>query len=151
MREYRQVDEGPSFSLQSLLQIIRAVGAILGVIAIIIGLVYATRVFALVFTALQAPETFQVHLDKWATVVGGDELDVVIGGTTYHGARIIAIMVLGGGSTILAWISMGFIRAGAKTLSWTLSDREAVKRMLIHAFGPARKPKPNKPSGADSK
>lgn len=151
MREYGREDEVPSFNLQSLLQIVRAVGAILGVIAIAIGLVYATRIFALVFAALHSPEAFQAHLDKWVTAVGGGELDVAIGGTTYHGARIIAIMVLGGGAFILMWISMGIILAGAKTVSWTLSDREAVKKVLAQAFGPARKPEPNAPSGGDGK
>jgi uncharacterized membrane protein len=150
MREYGQGDEGSSFlSLQSLLQIIRAVGASLGVIVIIIGLVYATRMFALVFTTLHNPEAFQAHLDKWVTAVGQEELDVVIAGTTYHCARVVAIMVLGGGAIILAWISMGVILAGAKTVSWTLSDREAVKRMLVHAFGSARRPGPNEPDAGD--
>jgi len=151
MREYGREDEVSSFNLQPLLQVIRAIGAILGVIAIVIGLVYATRMFALVFAALHAPEAFQAHLDKWVTAVGGGELDIAIGGTTYHGARIIAIIVLGGGASILAWISMGIMLAGAKTVSWTLSDREAVKKVLVHAFGPARKPEPNKPSGGDGK
>ena len=151
MREYRREDDVPSFNLQSLLQIIRAVGAILGVIAIVIGLVYATRMFGLVFAALHAPEAFQTHLDKWVTAVGDGELDIAIGGTTYHGARMIAIMLLGGGTFILAWLSMGIILAGAKTVSWTLSDREAVKKVLVHAFGPARKQEPNKPNGGDGK
>ena len=151
MREYRPVDEGPLFTLHSLLQIIRAIAAILGVIAIGIGLVYTTRVFDAVFTALHAPGAFQAHLDKWMLAVGGEQLDIVIAGTTYHGARSIAIMVLGSGATILAWISMGLVLAGAKTVSWTLSDREAVKKLLVHAFGPARGIEPNKPSGGDGK
>ena len=90
-------------------------------------------------------------LDKWVTAVGDGELDIAIGGTTYHGARMIAIMLLGGGTFILAWLSMGIILAGAKTVSWTLSDREAVKKVLVHAFGPARKQEPNKPNGGDGK
>jgi hypothetical protein len=143
MREYGHENEAASFNLQSLLQIIRAVGAILGVIAIVIGLVYATRIFAVVFSALHSPEAFQVHFDKWVTAVGGEELDIAIGGTTYHGSRIIALMVLGSGAFILAWISMGIIMAGAKTVSWTLGDREAVKRVLVHAFGQSRKREPN--------
>ena len=151
MRDHRVDDDGLSFDMQSLLQLIRAAGAILGIIAIILGLTYATRMFGLILDTLHGPEAFQVHLDKWVAAVGGDELNLVIGGATYHGARGVAIMVLGGGVAILAWISMGFILAGAKTVSWTLSDREAVKRLLIHAFGPARKAESNKPSEDDGR
>jgi len=46
---------------------------------------------------------------------------------------------------------MGIMLAGAKIVSWTLSDREAVKKVLVHAFGPARKPETSKPSGGDGK
>jgi hypothetical protein len=56
-------------------------------------------------------------------------------------------MVLGGGAFILALISMGIILAGAKTVSWTLGDREAVKRVLAHALGSARKVEPGKGDG----
>jgi hypothetical protein len=143
MREYGHDSDAQAFTLQSLLQIIRAGAAILGVIAIVIGLVYAARIFAVVFAALHSPEAFQLHFDKWVTAVGGGELDITIAGTTYHGSRILALMVLGVGTFILAWISMGIMMVGAKTVSWTLSDREAIKRVLVHALGPARKREPN--------
>jgi hypothetical protein len=42
---------------------------------------------------------------------------------------------------------MGLVLVGAKTISWTLSDREAIKRILVHTFGPAGKAQPNKLSG----
>jgi len=139
MRESAYEETIPSFNPRHLLQIIRAVSAGLGVIAITIGLIYVTRIFSAVFSALQGPETFQGLLDKWIPAVGGDELDIVTsGGATYHTARLVAIIVLGGGSVVLAWISMGLILTGAKIVSWTLSDREAIKRMLVYAFGPTR-------------
>ena len=144
MRNYKNEEVGVSFSMQSFLQLIRAVGAIFGIIVIIIGLVYATRMFGLVFSVLNSPAIFQAHLDKWVEAVGGGELDVIVAGTTYHGARMVAIMILGGGTFILAWISIGLITVGAKTVSWTLSDREAVKKLLVHAFGPAKKKTPEK-------
>ena len=147
MKDYGRENAGFSFSTQSLLQVIRAVGGGLGVIAIITGLVYATRMFTVIFTALHSPEVFQAHMGKWVAAVGGEQLDLVIGGIVIHGASIFAIFVLGGGATILAWISMGLILAGAKTLSWILGDREAVKKLLVHAFGPEGKPEPSKPGG----
>ena len=45
---------------------------------------------------------------------------------------------------MLTWIALGFIIAGAKVISWTLSDREAVKKLLVHAFGSTRKPQVGK-------
>lgn len=148
MRDDMRENNGFTFNMQSFLQLIRATVAILGIIAIIIGLTYATRMFGLIYTTLQAPEAFQVHLDTWVAAVGGEELNIVVEGTTYPGARVVAIIVLGGGAAILAWIAMGFIRTGAKTVSWILGDREAVKKILLHAFGPAKQSELNTKSVA---
>jgi hypothetical protein len=142
MREHGTEDGGITFSMQSLMQGARVVGAVLGIIAIIIGLVYATRVFDLVLNTLQAPDAFAVHLDKWVEAVGGEQLDLTVAGETLHGSRVFAIVILGGGAIVLVWLSLGFIIVGAKTVSWTLSDREAIKKLLVHTFGPSRKPQP---------
>jgi len=142
MRDFGQTDTGASSNLQPLLQLIRSAAAILGVIAIAVGLFYATRVFGLVFDALNNPEVFQATLDKWVTAVGAKELDIAIEGTStvIHGARPLALATLGGGCFILAWISIGITLAGAKIVAWTLSDREAVRQLLTAAFGPSRRP-----------
>jgi hypothetical protein len=146
MRDYGQKRDGNSFSMQTVLRILRAVSAVLGIIAIIIGLMYATQMFTLLFSALQEPDSIHTYLEKWTEAVGGEELDIVIDGTTYPCANAIAITVLGGIVVCLAWISMGLILTGAKVVSWTLSDREAIKKILSHAFGAERKPKPDKSS-----
>ena len=142
MRDFGQTDTGASSNLQPLLQFIRAIAGILGVIAIAVGLYYATRVFGLVFAALNDPVTFQATLDKWVTAVGAKELDIAVEGTStvIHGARPLALATLGGGAFILSWIAIGITLAGAKIVAWTLSDREAVKQILTHAFGPSRRP-----------
>jgi len=142
MRDFGQTDTGVPPNLQSLLQLIRSAAAILGVIAIAIGLYYATRVFGLVFDALNNPEVFQATLDKWVTAVGAKELDIAVEGTStvIHGARPLALATLGGGCFILTWISIGITVAGAKIIYWTLSDREAVRQILTTAFGPSRRP-----------
>jgi hypothetical protein len=142
MKDYGREDKDSSFNLQSLLQFIRACGAVLGLVTIVIGLVYATRLFSLVLTALGNPEVFEALLGKWVEAVGGDTLDLSVAGTTFHGAPPLAIGVLGGGVFILTWLSMGLIGVGAKTVSWLLGDREAVKKVLAHALGPARRSEP---------
>lgn len=133
VRDPRQADDDTGLGLQTLPQAARVVGAILGAIAILIGLVYATRIFGLVFDALHKPEAFQAYLDKWAVAVGGPELDVVIDGATVHCARTTGLIVIGCGTAILAWIAMGFMVAGAKIIAWTVGDRQAVKQLLAQA------------------
>lgn len=144
MREYEQKSGDESFGVQSVLQFIRATGALLGVIAMIIGLVYATRIFTMVSNVLNNPDSVSAYLDKWIAAVGGEDLRIVVNGMQYDCAIIIAVLIIGSGLILLAWMSMAFILTGAKTVSWTLGDRAAVKKMLTHAFGPTRKP------GADS-
>ena len=141
MKEFGQTDTGTSPNLQPLLQFIRAIAAILGVIAIGVGLFYATRIFGLVSHALNNPEAFQATLDKWVIAVGAKDLDIAVqGATVIHGARPFALATLGGGAFILSWIAIGITMAGAKIVYWTLSDREAVRQILTTAFGPSRRP-----------
>jgi hypothetical protein len=120
MRDYRDYDPDDSFNVKSFLQVLRAISTILGVAAILTGLVFGVRMFVLILGALRDPEAFQPLLTKWATTVGGEELDIVISGNTYHCARVVAVIVLGAGSVVLAWISMGLMMAGAKVVSWML-------------------------------
>ncbi|MDD2235823.1 MAG: hypothetical protein PHP44_06000 [Kiritimatiellae bacterium] len=145
MEDYGQVDKGHSFGLHSLLQLIRAAGAILGIITVIIGLFYAMRLLGLVFTALSNPESYQAFLEVWISAVGGEELDVVISGSTYPVARFVVFAILGGGCILLGWLSLGMILVGAKIVSWTVSDQEAVKRLLTHAFGSEKKARSGAP------
>jgi hypothetical protein len=128
-------------------QALRVAAAALGVVAIIIGLVYATRVFGMAFTALRDPVGFGEHVEQWVAAVGGDQLDIVVENVTLRPARPVALMVLGGGTAILAWIAIGITLAGAKTLSWTLGDGEAVRKLLVHAFGATAAPESSRPGG----
>jgi len=144
MRDCKQEPVDNVFTMDSMLKVIRAIGAILGIVAIVIGLVFATRLFTSVLAALRSPESYQAYIAMWTDAVGGEELSVVIAGQTYRCANVIAIMILGFGVTILACIAMGLMQMGAKTISCTLGDKEAVKRILVHALGQTAKRKPNK-------
>jgi len=88
--------------------------------------------------------TLKAPLAKWTDAVGGEDLDVVLEGQTYHAARGLAVLVVVVFNLILAWIAMGIMLTGAKIVSWTSSEREAVKKILKHALGAssATKPKP---------
>ena len=138
MNDYEQTERDHSFTMQTLLQLIRAAGAVLGIIVIIIGVVYATRIFSMVSTALQNPEAFESMLKQWVEAVGGEHLDFVVPEvTTYHVANLVAIAVLGVGTVILGWISIGLIAVGAKVLSWSLNDRIPTKRPTPNASNTA--------------
>lgn len=140
MIEYGQQTSDSPTDLQTLMNLLRLVAAVLGIVIIVIGLVYATRMFGAIYRALQSPESFQPVREQWSQAVGGEELNITIAGSTYHVANVAAIAVLGGGAVMLSWIAMALILAGAKVVSWTAGDREAVKRILVHAFGPKKKP-----------
>ncbi len=129
MKEYGQVELDRSFNVQPVLQMIRAAGAVIGLVVMVIGVVYATQVFSMVSTALHDPGGFEAVLKPWVAAVGGDQLDLVVPDiTTYHAANLVALAVLGVGTMILVRISMGLILVGAKVLSWSLSDRIPEKR-----------------------
>ena len=129
MKDYEQAERDHSFNMQTLLQMIRTAGAVLGIIVMIIGIVYATRIFSMVSAALQNPEGFESMLKLWVDAVGGERLDFVVPDvTTYHAANLVALAVLGVGTVILSWISINLILVGAKALSWSLNDRVARKR-----------------------
>ncbi len=115
---------------------VRLLATSLGILAIIIGLMYAGRTFNLIYNAIKHPQTFQVLFDQWVLIIGGSKLDLTLFGEAYPVARIITVFVLGGGSLILVWLSIGIMMAGAKIVSWTSSEREAIKRILTYTFGP---------------
>ena len=145
----------PASTVQSALQTValalRVAAAALGLAAIFVGLTYAIRIFGIVAGALGNPTWFQTHLETWMAAVGGESTSVELGDVTLRPARVLALAVLGGGSLVLAWLSIAILVAGAKTLSWTLGDQEAVRRLLIHTFGPGRKPNMPTPASRDQR
>jgi len=72
---------GTESGIDPVLRLIRAFVAVLGVIAVVIGILYAARTLHLIYSALSNPESLRSILDRWASAVGGKELDVVIAGT----------------------------------------------------------------------
>lgn len=149
MNDYEQKTGCEGFNVQSFLNFLRAAGALVGLVAMIIGLGYAVRIFTLISDTLTSPDGFSLYLDQWIAAAGGDELNIVVNGIQYNVAVIVTVLIVGGGTALLAWMSLAFIVTGAKAISWTLGDRAAVKKLLTHAFGPARKPDAD-PADGDS-
>lgn len=140
MKEYRKERDDGAFDLLSIQELVRVAGAVLGFAVTVTGLVLAVRLFSEVFDVVRDPARFGVHLQAMAAAVGGKDLDVSFAGMSYRSSNLVAIVVFGGSAFLLMWLSLGMLVGGAKIIGWALSERDAVKRILVHAFGHAAKP-----------
>lgn len=139
MNDFEQHTISVDSGMSTLARFLRIAATVLGIVAIVIGLVYATRIFEAAYSNLRAPEGIEGLLDRWEAAVDEDDLTFNIDGERHSFARVVGIVVLGMGGVVLAWLAMGIMVTGAKIISLTAGDREAVKKILTHAFGPAGK------------
>jgi len=137
---YTQPGASPALTAEGLARAVRVGASILGLILIIIGLLYALRIFGGVYDAIRDPAGISGLITRWAEEFGGDELTVELREKQLPLARALGIAVLGVGAIILAWLALGVMLAGAKIISWTTGDREAVKSVLRSAFGSRMRP-----------
>jgi hypothetical protein len=144
MGQYGPQEESFAASAEKLRDALRVVATLVGVIAIVVGFFFATRLFGTLHSGLTKPEKFNSTIDKWESILGGEELDLVVGGKNYPLARPLAVALLGGGTFVLVWIVLGIMITGAKIVSVTTSDTEAIKRILRHAFGAEMKLPPGR-------
>jgi len=146
--QYGHQEESFAASVEKLRDALRVIATLIGVIAVVVGFFFAMRLCAALYSGLAKPEKFNSAIDKWERTLGGEELDLVVEGKHYPLARPLAIALLGGGTFVLVWIVMGIMITGAKIVSVTASDKEAVKKILRHAFGAEMKlPLGGKPEG----
>ncbi len=128
--------------------VVRVIAATLGVVCIFVGLVWAITLFTRIRRAAGSPEQESRLVARWGEALGGGELSVpVADGRSVPLARPVAVFVLGAAAVVCSWLALRLMLCGAKLVSWTLSDREAVKRVLRHAFGAALRP----PEGASTR
>lgn len=111
---------------------------VVGVVAVVAGLWLAVELFGAIYRNLSAPESAGPLVKQWAETLGGDKLTVKVADQSYPLATMAATIVLGTGSCLLTWLSLGIMLAGAKIISMTSGDREAIRRILQHALGPGR-------------
>jgi len=127
-------------SVSAFASLMRVLATVLGIVAIIVGLVYAMKIFDVVYRNVREPEGMRASIDKWQEALGADDIVVPVEGAAVHCGKIVTIAVIGCAVLILVRIAMGIMAVGGKIISWTAGDREAVKRILTHAFGPGQKP-----------
>lgn len=131
-------DDQPSLSFASSLELLpRLCANVVGVVAVVAGLWLAIDLFNAIYHGLNAPENVRPLLEQWATTLGGEKLTIKVADQKYPLASLSATIVVGAGCCVLTWLAIGVMLTGAKIISWTSSDREAIRRILQYALGPA--------------
>jgi hypothetical protein len=143
MQDHKYSNDGrggnPQDGMNLFKQGIRATGGAVGVIAILIGVVYAGHLLSLIRTLLSSTEETSL-IANFAELLGGAELVA----PTVHGpvplAMPLAVLFFIVGLLIFGWLALGLIITGAKVVSYCLTDRKSIKELLTYAFGPKAKP-----------
>ena len=122
--------------METLHSLSRLLATLVGIVLIILGSVYAVKLFEAIYASIRNPAQMTGLVDHWTAMVGGeDAIDIKFADTHVKGARVLAIIIVGAAAVLLAWLSLGITLAGARIISWTAGDRQAVKKILKAAFG----------------
>ena len=120
----REISAGEGFQEQ-----IRIVAGAIGIVAIILGFFFAGKLFFAVKDGLEHPGDVHPIIVEWEEVLGGDELSAPVGDGELGLARVIAVVIVGAGTVVLVWIALGFVRTGARVISWVISDLGAMRKL----------------------
>jgi len=133
--------EEPVPAVEIIKKIISLIATTIGLLVIIVGLKYAVDIFHLIFTILQSPASLTDPIRQMAESIGGSAFDLKLEHRSIPLANIMAIMVYCGGALLSAWLTLAMMHTGAKIVSLTAGDRNAVKQLLQSAFGGSLQPK----------
>ncbi len=134
-----EAESDPQASIEIIKQAIRGIGGLVGVIAIVVGVVYVAKLMDLIFTLLSAPEGGQRVL-AFAELLGGASLELPSAHGPVPFAMPLAVVFYIAGLLMVGWLALGLIITGAKVVSYCLTDRKSIKELLTYAFGPKAKP-----------
>ncbi len=137
MNEYDHQDISPSASMDFFGSLLRLIASAIGVVIIIIGAVYAMKMFYAIYHGVKNPQYVEALIEQWMQILGKESESITIQSLdlTFNLGRVTAVVILGGTAYILASIAISLMSVGAKIVSWTSGDREAVKRILTYTFG----------------
>ncbi len=127
--------------VEILKSIISLIVTCIGLAVILIGLKYAMDIFQLVFSFVQSPANMTDPIRQMADSIGGDVFDLNFKDRSVPLANIMALTVYCGGILLIAWLTLAMMHTGAKIVSLTAGDRNAVKKLLHNAFGNRMQPK----------
>ena len=122
-------------------KIIGCIATCIGLVVLLIGLKYAVDVFQLILTMLKSPSILTDPVQQLATTFGGNAFDLKLPDRTVPLAKIIALIIYCCGVLLSAFLTMALMQTGAKIVSLTAGDRNAVKQLLQSAFGNRARPK----------
>lgn len=111
-------------------QVVRFGGAIVGIVLIVIGLTFVLRIFGVIVATLNSPGNIRTLVEDWTRIIGNEQLNVLYEGKEIVVGPVIAVGILGVGALVLVSISMQLITNGAKVISITMGEREALKQLL---------------------
>lgn len=143
MRDHKYSNGGqgdnPQDGMNLFKQGVRITGGVVGVIAIVVGGVYAGHLLSLILTLLSSPEESS-RITKFAELLSGAELVVPTARGMVPLAIPLAVLFFIAGRLIFGWLALGLIITGAQVVSYGLTDRKSVKERLTYAFGARAKP-----------
>lgn len=96
----------------------RFLAVVVGVVLIVVGIYHAIGLFSQIYDGLTQPAGLQAVIDDWALLIASD-LGEYPHNETLNKAehlRILALMVLGIGGTMLIWLTLVMIVAGSRIL-----------------------------------
>ncbi|MFV0437220.1 MAG: hypothetical protein ACK5PS_07510 [Desulfopila sp.] len=121
--------------------ILSLIATCVGLFIILMGLKYTIDIFHLIFSALQSPSSLTGPIEQLANSIGGNVFDIRLEDRAIPLANIMALMTYCGGAILCAWLTLAMMQTGAKIISLTAGDQNAVKKLLQSAFGKRMRPK----------
>lgn len=144
-RRASELEQPPGFGLPSgesvasfLASAARLFATIMGIVVMAFGLWAALRLFGALYAVLMAPDGFKGSFQAWTEAVGGNDVTFPTPNGPVVYAPILAAGLFGLVAFVLIALCLGMLTAGAKIISWTAGDREAVRKILEHALGRSR-------------
>lgn len=109
----------------------RLLGALIGVVAMLVGIFMAIKVFSGIYTALTGPAALSRAFDEWARALGGNNaLEVVYRNQQYPVTRLLTLLILGVGSIVLAHLSLTVMVSGMKLITMASGELKELREAL---------------------
>jgi len=121
-------------------ELLRVIAAVLGIIAIAAGLYLSITLFVTVKDGLKDPESVAPTIARWARLLAEEDATFEFAGGEHPAGTALAVAVVGGGALLLMWIAVGLLSAGARVVSRTISDIEAVKKLAAEIMRSSGRP-----------
>ena len=132
-------DNAPS-TLQSLKSFISVIASVAGIVIMLYGFKLCIDIFMLIYGALTEPQQIASVLNQWAQTDALKSLTFNLGERTFSLSHVFAIIIGCGCALLLGWLAIAMMQTGARIISWTSNEEEAIKKILKSAFGPSMKP-----------